>query len=146
VKLLFDTNVILDVLLDRTPHAQGSSRAMGIVEVGQATGYLGATTITTIHYLASKAVGAELAFKSIEQLLAIMEIAAVNRSVLEDALGLGFSGYEDAVLHEAARHAGVDAIVTRDPRGFSKASLPVLSPTELLAILEAKENGDQERI
>ena len=141
MKLLFDTNVILDVLLDRQPHALGSSRAMGVVEVGQATGYLGATTVTTIYYLASKAGGTELASQSIEQLLAIMEVAAVNRSVLEDALGLGFSDYEDAVLHEAARHSGVDAIVTRDPRGFAKASLPVLSPTELLAILEVKENG-----
>jgi len=142
VKLLFDTNVILDVLLDRHPHALGSSRAMGVVEVGQATGYLGATTITTIHYLAAKAGGAKLAARSIERLLAIMDIAAVNRSVLEDALSLGFSDYEDAVLHEAARRAGVDAIVTRDPKGFAKATLPVLSPTELLAILEARGNGD----
>jgi hypothetical protein len=48
---------------------------------------------------------------------------------------LSFPDFENAVLHEAARHAGAEAIVTSDPKGFSKARLRVFSPLELLRSL-----------
>jgi hypothetical protein len=41
------------------------------------------------------------------------------------------------VLHEAARHAGAEAIVTRDPKGFPKARLKVYAPEELLRFMQA---------
>jgi hypothetical protein len=71
-------------------------------------------------------------------LLALFEIAPVNRVVLETALALDFSDFEDAVVHEARRHFGVQGLVTRDPKGFSKASLPIYSPADLLLALTAR--------
>jgi hypothetical protein len=57
--------------------------------------------------------------------------------VLTDALALGFPDYEDAVLHESARHAGASASVTRDRPGFVKGQLTVYDPGELLRMLQA---------
>jgi hypothetical protein len=101
-------------------------------------GLLSATTVTTIHYLAAKAVGRRDAAGHIRTLLALFEVAAVTRPVLEGALGLELPDFEDAVLHEAARHAGADGIVTRDPEGFPAARLRIYTPAELLAALEAR--------
>ncbi|WP_373692226.1 PIN domain-containing protein, partial [Endozoicomonas sp. SESOKO1] len=56
MSILVDTNVILDVLLEREPFAQNSSRIMALVERKACTGYLCATTLTTIHYLACKTI------------------------------------------------------------------------------------------
>nr|WP_198137939.1 PIN domain-containing protein [Verminephrobacter eiseniae] len=131
--MLFDTNVVLDVLLDREPHVHASAQAMALVERGEVRGFLCATTVTTLFYLASRALDARRARGQIEALLRLFDVAPVTRLVLTDALGIGFADYEDAVLHEAARHAGVLCIVTRNVRDFSAATLPVLAPDEFLS-------------
>lgn len=137
MKVLFDTNVILDVLLGREPFAHDAGLLMASVEQGALDGSLCATTITTIHYLANKSLGAERTRGLVKGLLSLFEIAPVNRSVLESAQELAFADFEDAVLHEAARHANVDAIVTRNSRGFARAALPIHTPTDLLNVLKS---------
>ncbi len=136
MKILFDTNVVLDVMLDRDPFAEPASRLMSLVESGKISGFLGATTVTTIHYLATKVMGPVRAQNQIKELMMLFEIAAVNRSVIEDALVAKFSDFEDAVLYQAARHAGAEAVVTRDLKGFKQSKLPVYNPDEMLKALE----------
>ena len=142
MRILFDTNVVLDVLLDREPFAEVSGNLFSRVERGDVVGFVGATTVTTVHYLSTKVIGAARANGVVKQLLGLFGVAAVNRTVLVDALGLGFDDYEDAVLHEAARHAGVEGLLTRDRRGFRKAKLSVYAPEELLKMLEALRKRD----
>lgn len=77
-------------------------------------GLLCAPTITTIYYLANKSPGAPRTRTHVKDLLSLFEIAPVNRPILESAQELVFADFEDAVLHDAGRHAGADAIVTRD--------------------------------
>lgn len=135
MKILFDTNVVLDLLLARSPWSRQAAELFSHAEAGNLVAYLGATTVTTVHYLTAKLVGQERAREEIGKLLALCRVAPVNRAVLEGALLLGLADYEDAVLHEAARQVGADAIVTRDNRDFRKSLLPVLSPEECLRIL-----------
>jgi len=73
----------------------------------------------------------------LRQLLAIFDVASVDRDVLKGALELGFSDFEDAVLHEAACKVGAVAIVTRNGKDFTRSSLPVFDPAELLAAVYA---------
>ena len=137
MRVLFDTNVILDVLLARVPHVGPATALLDRVAAKALDGLLGATTLTTIRYLATKAVGAATAHRHLRTLLGLFDVAQVTRAVLTDALDLGFPDYEDAVLHEAARHAGAVAIVTRDPKGFTKARLKVYAPEEMLRFIQA---------
>jgi len=139
--VLFDTNVVLDVLLARTPHVGPATALFDRVATKELDGLLGATTVTTIHYLATKTVGAASAQRHIRTLLGLFEVAPVTRSVLADAVDLRYPDYEDAVLHEAARHAGAQAIVTRDLKGFPKARLKVYAPDELLRFIRATPQG-----
>jgi predicted nucleic acid-binding protein len=137
LRLLFDTNAVLDVLLNRQPHAIAAASLMVYLEQGRIQGLVAATTVTTIHYLATKAGGAQAAAAHVEALLSLFDVAAVDRTVLSDALSLRFADYEDAVVHEAARHAGAIGIVTRDQQGFGKATLRIYAPDELLKMLQA---------
>lgn len=136
MKILLDTNVVLDVLLERTPHASAATHVFSIIEKGEAVGFLSATTITTIYYLATKTVGSSQAKKEINKLLKLFEIAPVSRMVLEDAVASKFTDFEDAVLHEAACHVGARMIVSRNVKDFQKASLPVYTPTEFIKMLK----------
>lgn len=139
MRVLFDTNVVLDVLLDREPHAEIAAQLLSLVDSGRLDGVLCATTVTTIHYLASKASTPKEAARQVRELLAMFAVAPVDEGVLASALDLGFADYEDAVLHEAAVAAGASAIVTRNGRDFVKAALPVFDPVELLAGVVASE-------
>jgi predicted nucleic acid-binding protein len=138
VKVLFDTNVVLDHLLEREPYVDTAEQLLSLVDTGRIDGVICSTTATTIHYLASKAVGAAAAMDYLRSLLAIFEVACVDREVLHGALDLGFSDFEDAVLHEAACGVGAAAIVTRNGRDFVGSTLPVFDPAELLAAVNAE--------
>ena len=135
MKILFDTNVVLDLLLNRTPFVDHAQILFEKVESGKIEGYIGATTVTTLDYLLTKALPKKEAIRVIKKLLKLFEIAPVNRLILEDALEISFSDFEDAVLHASAIHCGLQAIVTRDHKGFSKATLAIYSPAELLNVL-----------
>lgn len=137
MKVLFDTNVVLDHLLAREPFVDPAERLLSLVDSGALEGVVCSTKVTTIHYLAAKAVGASRAADYIRELLGIFDVACVDRELLRAALDAGFSDYEDAVLHEAARAVGASAIVTRNCKDFIHSTLPVFTPIELLAVLQA---------
>jgi predicted nucleic acid-binding protein len=130
--VVIDTNVVLDVLLDRRPHSIASSLVMSFADSGRIEGLLGATTLTTVYYLARKVIGSDQARIQIRKLLGTSIIAPVDKVVLLDAASLDFADFEDAVLHEAGRHAGATGIVTRDRKGFANGALRVYNPEELL--------------
>jgi predicted nucleic acid-binding protein len=134
---MFDTNVVLDLLLDREPFVKEAKSLRAKVEQGVLNGVLCATTVTTIHYLLMRSMGKKDAAEVIGSLLKLFEVASVTRAVLEDALEADDKDYEDAVLYKAAYHAGADMIVTRDRTGFSKADMPVMNPRELLVLLKS---------
>ncbi len=137
MKVLFDTNIILDVLLDRKPFADHASFLMSRVEQAEIKGFLCATTVTTIHYLLAKYLDEGQALINIHSMMALFEVAAVNRIVIESALNSKFTDFEDSVLHESARHAGVEYIITRNIKDFKKSKIPAFTPTEFLSMLES---------
>ncbi|MCD6175565.1 MAG: PIN domain-containing protein [Planctomycetes bacterium] len=137
MKVLFDTNIILDVLLDRKPFAEHASFLLSKVERSEINGFICATTVTTIHYLLSKHLDREKARISINSIVGLFEVASVNRIVIESALKSKFTDFEDSVLHESARHAGVEYIITRNIKDFKRSKIPVFTPTEFLSILES---------
>ena len=134
-KVLFDTNVVLDVLLDRKPFAEAGSAAWLAVETGVVRGMLAAHAVTTIHYLVRKEMGAARTKRVLASILCVFEVAAVGKEVLNEALQSPLNDFEDAVTAAAARSAGCAHIVTRDPKGFRGSSVPSLPPEALMPFL-----------
>jgi len=137
MNILFDTNVILDVIEQRHSYYPQAALLMAAVEHGQLTGLLCATTVTTLFYLTRKRVGSLPAQTEIAQLLQLYQVAPVTHAVLLAATTLGMMDYEDAVLHESARLAGADGIVTRNEADFRRASMAIYTPEMLLRLLNA---------
>ena len=136
--VLLDTNVILDVLLDRNPHAEASGALLARIESGEARGLLAAHAVTTIHYLLRQRLKEPQAQRTVGSLLSVFEIAQVDGKVLADALLSDSGDYEDAVTAAAAFHAGCDFVVTRDPRGFRGSKIKVIAPDAANALVAAK--------
>jgi predicted nucleic acid-binding protein len=138
VRILLDTNIVLDVLQARAGFVDDAAAIFERVERNVATGLLCATTITTLAYLVSKSLGRAQGARHIRKLLSLFEVAPVNRAVLDAALGSKQPDFEDAVLAEAARLAEADAIITRNLRDFAHSPVRAYTPAQWLAML-----GDQ---
>ena len=134
-RILFDTNVVLDVLLDRQPHVEASAAAWAAVETGISEGMLAAHAVTTIHYLVRKEMGNIKARRIVTAILRVFGVAAVDGAVVQEALQLPFSDFEDAVTAAAARLAGCECIVTRDPKGFRGSPVRSLTPEAVTPLL-----------
>ena len=134
MRVLFDTNVLMDVLLERELFVEESAQVIDQVVRGAVTGLICATTITTIFYLTSRDVGGEEAMRHIQKLMNLYEIAPVTRSVLDAAMTSNSPDFEDAVLAEAAHQAGAQAIITRNLKDFAHSPVRAYTPRQWLAM------------
>lgn len=132
MKILIDTNVVLDLLIEREPFATSAISLFEQIERGNLAGYIAATTITNIFYIIRKTEGREVAIAAIHRLLIGLQFCAVDRQTVTTALTLGLKDFEDSIQLACATIAQLDAIVTRDRKDFIGSSLPVYSPTEIL--------------
>lgn len=135
MRILFDTNVILDLLLSREPFRDVAVQLVKEVELGRVDGVVSAHTITTIDDLTARHYDRDTAKNAIQHLLSLFQVAEVNRDILQMALTLPFSDFEDSVLYQAGIHVGVEGIVTRNGRDFSGGDLPIYTPQELFSLL-----------
>ena len=133
MKALLDTNVLLDFLLEREPFKKDAEELFAAIDSGQIIGFVTATTLTDIFYIARKHTRSlELAREAVSSTLDTMTICPVNRNVLEAAFASGLTDFEDAVQIYSAIAQNLDAIVTRDVKGFVSSTIPVYSVQELL--------------
>ena len=135
MRVLIDTNITLDFLLQRSPFFQDAELLFQAIESGQVVGYVTATTLTDIFYIGRRHTrSVEKARQAVAETLNIMEICSVNRAVSESAFGFSLIDFEDAVQIACAVAQGLDAILTRDTQDFLSSSIVVLSVRELLSL------------
>lgn len=134
MRVLVDTNVVLDFLQEREPFVENAARLFERIDAGEIEGFIAATKITNIYYIVCKSAGVVVAKDAIAQLLTDLNICDVDREVLEQAITLNFRDFEDAVQYVCEVMHNVDAIVTRDVSGFFGAEISVVSPEEFESI------------
>jgi len=141
VRILIDTNIVLDFLLQREPFFQDAEVLFQTIDAGQVTGYITATTLTDIFYISRKHTRSiEQARQAVSATLNAMAICPIDRAVLESAFNSGLDDFEDAVQIFSAVAQELDAILTRDAKGFLSSPVPVLSVQELLRQLGMQDS------
>ena len=133
MKLLIDTNILLDVLQNREPHVQVSSVIWKLCETEKVTGYVSALSFTNLVYIMRK----ELAPKKIEEILhalsLIFEFVDFSVSDLSHAAELNWNDFEDAIQSVTAERIHADYIITRNIRDFTQSKVIAFTPSELIA-------------
>jgi len=135
LKILFDINIILDVMLIRKPFLNSALQLLVEVEKKNIDGFLSASSITTIHYLIENAKNTKLADEKVAELLKIFNLSYIDKSIFESALSSKISDFEDALIHESAYRQEIDGIVTRNIKDFKHAKISIYDPDELLTLL-----------
>jgi predicted nucleic acid-binding protein len=135
MNVLIDLNIILDVILQRQPWLAEATAVWDAHHKGRVRGHLVATSLTNLFYIARRFVGGDDARLAVRDCLQTFPVLAVDGPLLRQADALAGTDFEDNVQLAAAIAFQLDAIVTRDPRGFAGAAVAVLSPAQLLARL-----------
>jgi len=133
MRVSLDTNVILNVLLNRAPWVKAASAIWQAVDDDSLTAYIVSCTLTNIDYIARRLTNSERAHTAVKLCLDTFEICTVEQRTLIAATALAGHDFEDNVQIACAMLYGLDAtIITRDTSGFQAAAMPVLTPDEFL--------------
>lgn len=132
-RVLLDTNVVLDYLLDRAPFADPAAILWDAGEAGRLVIYVSIITPINVFYIARKLKGSAEARQITASLLESSRISCPTLNDLHGALALPLDDFEDAVQVVSATVESLDAIITRDPDDYTGVDFPVFSPDEYLA-------------
>jgi len=137
MKLLLDTNVLLDVLAKREPFYDDSASIWAYVEAGRAEGVVSAISFNNVYYIVRRFSNRPKAIRAVETLSQLFQVAPVNARVIQKAIASSIKDFEDAIQWASDTEVGIDRIITRNTQDFP-TDLPVaLSPTEFLSTLES---------
>jgi predicted nucleic acid-binding protein len=136
MKVLLDTNVILDAMLQRTPWHVQADAILREGSKGHVTCATTSLSLATIFYVGRKVVGTAAARSVVRQYLSAFVILPVDKQALLDADAFAGVDFEDNILIAAAVTASLDAIITRDATDFAHSPIPAWDPTELLGRLQ----------
>ncbi|MCL2755270.1 MAG: PIN domain-containing protein [Oscillospiraceae bacterium] len=138
-KVLIDTNVILDIVMRRMPHFDGSVAFLKLCTLQMPLMCVITATQTKDIFFVLERHGKKTADEAIEIIRCLtshIEILDVNYQDVEKALNSSVKDYEDAMIMFCAERHDVDYIVTRNERDFVGSPVQVLTPTEFLAKFE----------
>jgi predicted nucleic acid-binding protein len=136
-KYLLDTNVPLDLFLNRLPWAADMAVIWDAHRLGQIKAFVAAFAVLTIFYIVRKQAGLATAQTVVQACLSTLDVGTVNQATLLAAQALAGPDFEDDLQIACAIQAGIDGIVTRDPLGIAASPIPIFTPADLVALLSA---------
>ena len=136
--ILVDTDVILDVALDREPHVAHSAALLERLERGPEGGFVAWHTLSNLYCLLRPATGAGDAREFLDALVGFLTVAPPDTGAFRFAASLPMADLEDAMQAAAARSCGARFIATRNTKDFARSPIPALTPEEALRELGAR--------
>ncbi len=136
--LFLDTNVIIDVLANREPFSNVSSKLLDYGDKGKLNIYISALSYSNIYYILRKTCSHKEMISLLKDIKAISTTMDVTGDIINKAIESGLKDFEDAIqLNTALSNKKIQAIVTRDIKGFKNSDISVLTPEEALGIIES---------
>jgi len=139
VKVLIDTNIVLDIALNRKPFVEHASLLWRLAETGVITACVSNTSITDIFYICRKHAGKDTARSFIADILDSFSLADIDKQGFRDALHSDITDYEDAVQYVICMRNGCDALITRNKADYGN-KVNVLDPVEVIEHLKTSSD------
>lgn len=137
LSVLVDTNVVLDLILNRAPWADDATQLLDAIGNKRLRGFIAGHAVTTVHYIVERERDRTRAATAVSDLLELLDVVSLESIDFQRALSLGLSDYEDAVQAAACLKVGATFLVTRSAKDFKGAPVETRSPAEVLALLHA---------
>ena len=125
MRIIVDTNVILDFLLEREPHAASAKGLFEMIYQEKVEAFITGSSVTDIYYVTAKRLGAALARETVKHLITILGIIAVDGNTCAAALDLPIADFEDALIVACASEENIGYIVSNDKEFLQAGTRPV---------------------
>ncbi len=135
MSLLLDTDVLIDLALDREPFAEPAAALFEILERRPGFAWIAWHTASSFYYLVAPERGPAGARRFLAELTEFVGVAETTTESLRTATGLALRDFEDAMQVAAALACGAELIVTRDLKEYSASPVPAMSPERAVARL-----------
>ena len=129
MKVFLDTNIILDVLLERAPFARSAKLLLLLAAVGEMDACCGASQLTDVYYLLRRhdtTVPCERTVKQLKAFREQIQICSLTEDDVDRALDSGWKDFEDACIYSMADRVGADYLITRDRDDFEGSLIKVV--------------------
>lgn len=139
MKVLIDTNVIIDALTSREPWNESAEAIFIMAANHMMDMYITASSATDIYYLVRKYLhSADQAKQVMEKLYSLVGILTVSSAECIDALASSISDYEDAVVERVSVKANMDYIITRNVKDYQQGMMKTISPDDFIVLMNDK--------
>ena len=132
MNVLIDGNIILDVLQNREPHIEASSKVWKLCETNLVNGYVSALTFADMVYVMRKKLTPAKIYEVLKKLALIFHFTELSISDMEKVAGMMWKDYEDAVQAATAERIRATAIITRNIKDYQQSKIPAFTPAEFL--------------
>lgn len=133
MKILIDTNVILDFILKRSHYHKSAENLFQLVADDQLEAVIAAHTITNSFYILRKHIDLETRKELLSSIMQLFEVVQIDQNNLINALNNGkIEDLEDALQHECAKQSECSYIITRNKKDFVGSSIKALDTTEFI--------------
>lgn len=132
-KVFVDSDVILDVLIDRLPLNADANRLFSHAEAGRINLMTSPLCVANTHYVISKKIGNANSKSLLSSVLKLIRVVDMPAQVVWNSFSSKVTDFEDALQVETAIQCGADLIVTRIVKDFRHSPVPVLTPSQFLA-------------
>lgn len=132
MRLLIDTDVLLDVALDRPPFSKPAGKLLDLLQSGQADGFIAWHSVSNIYYLCSSSKSDSSVREMLRDLCTFIQVAPVETLDLLRALSLNMQDFEDAMQAAAALACRAEIIVTRNLRDYTNSPVQAMTPVQIL--------------
>ena len=133
--MLLDTDVLIDIALDRHPFAVPATSLLDRIEQSRKPAFIAWHSVSNFFYVVSPAHGGIRTRDFIVELTRIVDVATTGTEAIRYAAGLPMADFEDAMQVASARSCGARLIVTRNVKDYKRSPIPALSPQEALSEL-----------
>ncbi|MEX0982214.1 MAG: PIN domain-containing protein [Bacteroidales bacterium] len=134
MRLLIDTNIILDIALKRDPFFKASADFFKSINNKTIFGFVTATTVTDIYYIAKKERGHSIAIEFIGNLIQLVDLIGIDKEIIIEALTLDLVDFEDSIQSVASSYNQIDLIITRNTKDFKASKIKAMTPVEFLSL------------
>lgn len=137
MKVLIDTNVIIDALTSREPWNESAEKIFIMAANHIIDMYITASSATDIYYLVRKYLhSTEQAKQIMKKLYSFVGILTVSEAECIDALASAISDYEDAVVERVSAKADIDYIITRNVKDYLQGMVKTILPNNFILLME----------
>ena len=140
MKLLIDTNVLLDVFLCREQFVADAKKLFIMKQFRDAELWIAAQSYTDLYYVGAKAHGSARMQEILKEVFPLLNVCSIDGTDIAYALSEQWKDFEDCLIWRAAKKIKADYIVTRNTSDFIRSDIPALTPAKFFSTMKVEQN------